>query len=131
MKILLDTSIYLWLLYDDKKLSDNTLSLLYDVKNEIYVSTVSLWEVAIKNAKWPDELNITPDELYEVTKGSSINILNLTPNHILKYKDVYNQNIHKDPFDNLIIAAAMSENMSLLTSDSNILKYNNINLIAN
>ena len=121
MKCLLDTQIVLWLFENDDKLSDKAKSNILDPANQCFVSVVSLWEVALKmnigKYKFPGGFSalrqLVSDNYFEVLpiKDEHLNGLFALPFH------------NRDPFDRLIIATAISENMTLITSDEEIQKY--------
>lgn len=66
MRILLDTHIALWILSDDPRLSKNARVLIEDETNELYISTVSLWEIEIKNNKRPDKMKTNAKDFYTI-----------------------------------------------------------------
>lgn len=127
MNILLDTHIALWLLADDKKLSNNARILIEDVSNDLYISTASIWEIAIKNHKSPDKMVTTAEEFASYCEQAGIISLPVENKHIFELKSL--QDIHNDPFDRLLLAQAISEDLKLMTHDSKITKYELYNVI--
>lgn len=121
MKILLDTHIALWLLADDDRLSNNARVLIEDESNELYVSTASLWEIAIKNAKYPDKMKTTAEEFSYYCDKAGLTSLPIEKKHIFELKEL--SNVHSDPFDRILLAQASSENFKLMTHDSKIASY--------
>ncbi len=122
MNILIDTHIFLWLFGQPSKISTNILNLLRNQNNSVYLSVVSSWEIAIKygNGKLqlPDKPEIfVPDRM----KKANLKPLKITKEHALAVADL--PQIHKDPFDRLLIAQANIENFSLLSADSVFDKY--------
>ena len=121
MRCLLDTQIALWLFENDDKLSDNAKSNILNPANQCFFSVVSLWEVALKmnigKYKFPGGFpalrQLVDDNYFEVIpiKDQHMNGLFALPFH------------HRDPFDRLIIATALTENLALITSDVEIQKY--------
>lgn len=122
MKILLDTHIFLWMFLTPSRISANVESLLKDANNEIFLSSASSWEISIKygigKLKLPD-----PPEIYvpERMKRANFKSLEITHQHALAVADL--PQIHKDPFDRLLIAQANIENFTLLSADSIFGKY--------
>ena len=118
MKSILDTHVILWFL-NGEGLSERIKDLI--VSSENFISVVSLWEVAIK-------MNIGKYSF----DGGFVAFRELVNNNgfrILQIKDEYLERlftlplIHRDPFDRLIIATTLSENLMLVTADENIQKY--------
>jgi len=122
MKYLLDTHIFLWWITDNTKLQRNTRDLISDKSNELFLSTASLWEMMIKSKLNKIDLPDDPKAyLKEQVEINSINILNITMEHSLETYDL--PEIHKDPFDRMLIAQARVEKLTILTTDSFIKRY--------
>ena len=122
MKILIDTQIFLWLFGFSSRVSSNVRQLLRDPQNTIYFSAASAWEIAIKYGKGKlqlaDEPKIfIPDRL----KRANFNWLEINHEHTLEVANL--PQIHKDPFDRLLITQANVENLTLLSADSVFDKY--------
>ena len=126
MKYLIDTKILIWILIDTNKIPSNILDLIKKKENEIYLSLVSIWEIAIKisigKLILPFELNNIIQEINEL----NINIIEIKPEHLIKTAEL--PFVHKDPFDRLIISKSIIENLPIITSDNNFKNYN-VNLI--
>lgn len=120
MRILLDTHILLWFLDDSPELPQKTLSLLKSA-DEVYASTVNLWEIVVKHSIGKLKISFDVHDLVEIISQSGIEILSIKPEHALKLADL--ENYHKDPFDRLLISQSMVEPLHLLTSDSLIAQY--------
>ena len=122
MNILIDTQIALWGLYNDKKLPESSSGLLRDLRNNIYVSLVSAWEIEIKHSL--GKLDVSSDSFIRDSEAIGFCLLPVKKEHILALKALpYPDNGHKDPFDRLLIAQAESEGFSFLSEDSRILDY--------
>ncbi len=117
MSIILDTHMLLWHLADDPRLKISHSRIIEDVSHTKYFSIVSLWEIAIKISLGKLVINQTIDRIIP----EEIYILDLKIPHIVKVKDLAFH--HKDPFDRMIIAQAMVENMSVMTHDSHFQLY--------
>lgn len=117
---LIDTHVLLWSLYDYKKLSEDAITRIKD-DDAVYVSIVSLWEIAIKQSIGKLQLDVSIDELASKCKDAGIDILPISLKHIEQIKDL--PDIHKDPFDRMIVAQAMTENLTIVTHDAFIPKY--------
>ncbi|MES2823904.1 MAG: type II toxin-antitoxin system VapC family toxin [Pseudomonadota bacterium] len=121
MRILLDTHIYLWWLQDHPKLSAVAREKIIST-TEVYVSSASIWEAAIKIAIGKLEADI--DELVSNIELSGFIELPVSAKHatqIIRLPD-----IHRDPFDRMLVAQAMSEPLRLLTADMQIAKYSEL-----
>ena len=130
MKVLLDTNVLLWLLYDDKKkVSPEIRKLINDDSTKLYVSICSIWEVKIKHLKKPELMPIDGDELFEALTDTDVQVLNVKYAYINQLKKIAEEKIHYDPFDQMLIASAISEDLTIVTSDSQIVKYNLVNVI--
>ena len=120
MNILLDTHIVLWAITEPNKLSKKALELLEDNNNNFYVSIASVWEVAIKNIRHPEDMPMSDFEYVNFSVISGFEILPLKVEHIFtlktlhRYKDAPE---HNDPFDKIMISQAKSEGFYLLTDD--------------
>ena len=122
MKLLLDTHAALWLFNEHEKLSSNARQSILDETNELYISIISVWEVAIKTSLGKlGDFKGGAKALLSSVNNSPIALLPVTPEHVILVETL--PFIHRDPFDRLLIAAAISENMSLVTIDENIRKY--------
>jgi PIN domain nuclease of toxin-antitoxin system len=122
MKYLLDTHIFLWWITDNTKLQGNTRDLISDKSNELFLSSASLWEMMIKSKLNKIDLPDDPKSyLKDQVEINSINILNITMEHSLETYDL--PEIHKDPFDRMLIAQARVEKLTILTTDSFIKRY--------
>ena len=130
MELLLDTCSLLWALFDDNKLSKQARDLLENDDNDVYISVASLWEIAVKNLKHPDLMPYSLDDVYNIIVNyTDFMILPIRPNHLLVLDDIIKQNIHQDPFDHIIIATSQVENLSLITCDSNIKRYQDVKCV--
>lgn len=118
MRYLLDTHVLLWWLTDPDKLSITARKIIADRKNKIYVSSVSIWEMAIK--KDLGRLTI-PINLLSVIRMESIEILSLMPEESLGVIDL--PKLHNDPFDRILITQAKLNDLVMITKDVNIAKY--------
>ena len=117
MSLLLDTHIVLWWLSDDPTLAADIKDRL-DHEPDVYVSAATIWEVAIKQSigKLPK-----PDDLPERVRDSGFRHLNITSDHGIAAGRL--PLIHRDPFDRMLIAQAKTENLTLVTRDAEIAKY--------
>lgn len=115
---LLDTNILIWSFSREKALSQKTRTILKDKDYVIYVSVASVWEIELKRKK---KFLDVPGNVLESILEAGFEILNISSAHVIgscKLPD-----IHSDPFDRLLIAQALEENLQLITSDKIMKKY--------
>jgi PIN domain nuclease of toxin-antitoxin system len=125
MRILLDTHILLWWLEDSAHLSATLRDIISDPKTARFYSSISIAEIRIKQAigklKPSDDFAdvLLQQPFYELDFGvNHAHVLQSLPLH------------HRDPFDRMLIAQAQVENLTLITADTNILKYD-LKLLSN
>ncbi len=122
MKFLLDTHTFLWWNLDDGQLTNQVRELIADMQNEIYLSAVSAWEIAIKAARGRLILPENPSDY--VSNRMNLFSFQSLPIHISHALHVYNlPSHHADPFDRLLIAQSQLESLPLLSADKNIALY--------
>ena len=127
MNLLLDTHILIWSLNDDPRLSEKAKELILDTQNGIYYSSVSIWEIAIKHAIHPDNVEFTGKELAEFCQEAGFLPLEMRNKHVFALETINreeNAPPHNDPFDRMLIAQAKGENMSFITHDKLLSYYN-------
>ena len=120
MNILLDTHIVLWAITEPNKLTKKTLELLEDNNNNFYVSIASVWEVAIKNIRHPEDIPMSDFEYVNFSVISGFEILALKVEHIFTLKTLHRSKDapeHNDPFDRIMISQAKFEDFYFLTDD--------------
>ncbi|AOS62612.1 type II toxin-antitoxin system VapC family toxin [Actinoalloteichus hymeniacidonis] len=118
MRVLLDTNVLLWWLFDDPRLTRETTELIADVDNTVYVSAVSAFEIATKSSI--GKLSV-PDDLAELITANAFSELPITVAHGLEVARLPLH--HRDPFDRLLIAQARCESLTLLTGDTMLESY--------
>ena len=120
-RFLLDTHIAIWFFNGDNSLSATSKEIILDTSNVKYLSITSAWEVAIKLNI--GKLNIagkTADFIQDAETNGFI-FLPIKSSHLTVLEAL--PMIHRDPFDRLLIAAAIAEQMTLITHDKNIAQY--------
>ena len=122
MNFLVDTHVLIWFITDDIKLPVKTKQIIENKENSCYISIASYWEIAIKNSIGRLDLNSDLETIFEVIEESGFETLPLTTNQILQNASL--EFHHQDPFDRIIIAQSMIENMTIITKDSIFDKYN-------
>ena len=114
--MLIDSHVLVWLLYEPDKVSTETKNLLQEA-DVVYLSSVSLWELALKFNK--HKLAYSPKELIAGAKELNLERLSLRDQHILLLESI--KLSHKDPFDYLLVAQSEAEGSIFVTADSRIL----------
>lgn len=116
MKILLDTHVFLWFISGDSKLVPAAQALIEDPTSERFISTAAIWEITIKSSLGKLTVPTPPSTLIkDHIWSNAIDILAIQPNHldILQTLPYH----HKDPFDRLMIAQAIADNLNVITAD--------------
>jgi PIN domain nuclease of toxin-antitoxin system len=113
VRLLLDTHVLLWWLSDDRKLAQNGRDIIANPDNDILVSSVSAWEISIKAAL--GRLDIELDDLEEAIVRNGFRPIPIGFRHALTVGRL--PNIHRDPFDRMLVAQASVEELRLLTHD--------------
>ena len=128
MRFLLDTHTLIWALFNPDKLPVEIQLSISNLRNEIYVSTASLWEIEIKNHKRPLTMPYNCALIETAISNAGYNILPIDSQDIKNLGFIAQQNIHNDPFDHLLLSTAKSRDLSLITHDDMISKYKDVQL---
>jgi PIN domain nuclease of toxin-antitoxin system len=122
MRLLLDTSTFLWIIADSVELSAKARELFVDPGNEVYLSSVSAWEIAVKFALGRLPLPESPErfvpaqrsqhgiEPLAIEEEAALHLARLPP-------------LHKDPFDRMLVCQAIVHGLAILTSDELVNQY--------
>ena len=116
MKYLIDTHIFIWFVENLPNLSQSLKNTIEDENNEIFISIASLWEISIKISIKKLQLNRKYEEILAVLKNNSIEILPIDFAHTLENSKLPFH--HRDPFDRIIIAQAIVENIDFISADA-------------
>jgi PIN domain nuclease of toxin-antitoxin system len=127
MNYLLDTHTFLWFLEGNNSLSSKARIIIENADNTIYVSIASIWEIAIKISTSKLKLIVNLEEVKTEIVKNNFEILPLDFEHIIELTNL--EQIHKDPFDRIIISQAISEKCTIVSKDSNFVFYNNVNVL--
>lgn len=119
MKLLLDTHALLWWLADDARLGPESRTRIEDGNNEVIVSHVSLWEIAIKIGIGKLRLDI--GDAIVAIRDRGIGELSLAASHLITLAVL--ERHHRDPFDHMLIAQAIAEGATLMTEDGRMEDY--------
>ena len=118
MKFLLDSHVLLWWLSDHKSLSTKAAMAIKDGENVIFVSAVTAWEISTKRAL--GKLT-APDELEEVLESNNFQQLPISIRHGLVAGNLPRH--HDDPFDRMLIAQSLTEQLTIITHDTRMGQY--------
>ena len=121
MKLLLDTQLLLWSAGQPERLSAKARKQINNPKNELLFSAASLWEIAIKNSLGREDFRVEPRLLRRGLLDNGYFELPVTSQHAVRIDGL--APLHKDPFDCLLLAQALTEGVTLLTSDAQLAQY--------
>lgn len=122
IQLLLDTHIFLWFVTAPANLSVAALAAIQDSENQIYISLVSAWEISIKSGLGKMTL-AQPVEPFirEQARRNRFEILPITLGHIAAVEHL--PQYHRDPFDRLLIAQSIVDNLTLVSADHSFSQY--------
>ncbi|WP_423222971.1 type II toxin-antitoxin system VapC family toxin [Candidatus Amarolinea aalborgensis] len=122
MRLLLDTQIFIWWDSESEKLPARVLQLCEDEANSLVLSVASIWEMQIKAQLGKLDLNRPLQEIiHEQERANRIELLSVQAAHVFGIQQLSFH--HKDPFDRLLIAQAMVENIPVLSVDPLFAQY--------
>lgn len=121
MRLLLDTQILLWFAQDHPRLKPAVAEAIEDEANEILVSTVSLWEVAMKVRV--GKLTADAPALATSCVRQGFRILDLSPLHVASLMSLPWDAAHRDPFDHMLLAQAAAERATFVSADAQLGRY--------
>lgn len=120
MKLLLDTHTFLWYADNSPNLSAAATTLLLDPANELFLSTASVWEIAIKMGL--KKLTLSAPYRAFMTRaisGYGLTVLPMTLDDCAAYEQLpFPNKQHRDPFDRMIVIHALRDGLSLVSSDA-------------
>ena len=121
MRLLLDTHTMFWWLRDDPKLGSRTKAIIASPQAELFVSVASFWELSVKArlGKMPERGSV----LFSEAEASSLTVLAISGPHLQALEGIEARADHKDPFDLLILAQAIVEDLVLVTRDAKLKQY--------
>lgn len=121
MRILLDTHAVVWYLDGNEKLLPNHRHLIVDSRNDVLVSTATLWELAIEISIGRLETPRSLSDILATLQKQGFEVLPIMPGHTLQVTALPFH--HRDPFDRMLIAQALVEHLSVITYDSAFKSY--------
>lgn len=121
MRLLLDTQIILWALTDSDRLGAQARALIVDPANTVYVSTASIWEIAIKHALGRGDMPISGARAADLCTRAGYQELPVSWQHAACVDTL--PPLHGDPFDRILVAQAATEPLRLLSRDTIVARY--------
>lgn len=127
MEYLIDTHSFLWFINGDEQLSGKAKNAIADPDAIKYISIASFWEIAIKVSLGKLSLDMAYQDLRQQVILNGFEILPITFEHTVELTSL--ELHHRDPFDRIIIAQALTEKLVLISKDGNFNKYNKLQLL--
>ena len=124
-KYLLDTHIFLWWMSDADQLSKEVLDTVSDTSNQIYISSATIWEIAIKEALGKLKVDADLNSAIEANGFIELKVSAICANATKKLEP-----IHRDPFDRMLISQAIQGDMTLITVDRFIIQYKDVKILS-
>ena len=121
MKLLLDTHAFIWFINGDGRLSTNAKKEILKSSNKKFISMASIWEMAIKTSLGKLRIHYPFKEIFNQIEENGFETLSTIFHHTLLVSQL--EFHHRDPFDRLLIAQAIFENMKIISKDENFHKY--------
>ena len=122
MKILLDTCEFLWLVTGDTKLSSSVAAAVRDPQNQVFLSTVSFWEISVKHSLGKLTLPASPAQFIPLQREKHLIVpLSLDESAVAQLSSL--PTLHRDPFDRMLICQALAHGLTLASSDSLVRQY--------
>jgi PIN domain nuclease of toxin-antitoxin system len=124
LRLLLDTHVLLWALIEPKRLSAEIQELLENPEHEVLFSAASIWEMSIKAALCRADFQVAPATIVEAARATGFIELPVRAAAALKVAALPHH--HRDPFDRLLVAQAMTEPAALYTADAKLCAYSEL-----
>jgi PIN domain nuclease of toxin-antitoxin system len=121
VNLLLDTHVALWAITDHPRLGDRARELIQSPRATVWVSVVSLWEIAIKHALQRGDMPVAAGDALHWFRESGYRLLPVEAEHAVAVETL--PPLHADPFDRLLVAQAQTEPLRLLTHDPLVAGY--------
>jgi len=122
LNLLLDTHVALWAITDSPKLPKKARELIESPKSSVWISTASVWEIAIKHALGRGDMPVSSQDAVRYFRESGYRFLPVEAEHAMVVENLPVH--HQDPFDRILIAQALVEPMRLMTHDPMVALYN-------
>ncbi len=124
-RYLLDTHIFLWWMSDTQQLSQEVFEIISDSSNQIYISAATIWEIAIKVALGKLEIDANLDNIIQENGFKELKVSAICANATKELEQ-----IHRDPFDRMLISQAIQGDMTLISVDGYISQYAHVKVLS-
>lgn len=121
MNLLLDTHVLLWAAGNPDRLPETARTLIIDENNTLFFSAASVWEIVIKSGLGRNDFSVDPNLFRRSLQDNGYLELPIMSQHVLAVSHL--PDLHKDPFDRMLVAQAQSEGFLLLTADQRVALY--------
>lgn len=121
MNVLLDTHVALWAITDSPKLPQKARDLIQSPKTNVWISTASVWEIAIKHSLGRGDMPVSSQDAVHYFRESGYRFLAIEPEHAVAVEELAPH--HQDPFDRILVAQALAEPMRLIARDPLVALY--------
>jgi PIN domain nuclease of toxin-antitoxin system len=122
MRLLLDTHVAVWSVLESKRIPQRIQRMIANPANEVFVSTVSVWEIGLKFGTGRSRQTLPPRAvLVQEFELASYSFLDVSVRHAVAFEDY--ALAHADPFDRMILAQAMTDQLRLVTADTRLAGY--------
>ena len=125
MQFLLDTNVFLWYFWGTKRI-DSIKQLIESEETDVFISSISFWEVALKIRS--SKLSVNLEELHSYAENHAFIVLPVTSQYMKTYLEL--PDLHKDPFDHMLLAQAIYSPMRLITGDSFLAEYSSLVMVV-
>jgi len=124
MICLLDTHTFIWTTLQTNNLSKKSKEIISNKNNEICISTVSFWEIALKSRMNKFSfINININDFPLYAKNMGFTIIDMQENETITFHELPLKKNHKDPFDRMLIWQAITKNMTMISKDKSFEQY--------
>ena len=124
-KLLLDTHILLWAIGNSDELSPVVADRISAEENEVFVSAISLWEIALKHSVGKLEINFAIEDIPKYCQQMGFYLIPLKPLEALGFLRLPPKKNHKDPFDRMLIYQCIENDYVLVSKDTKMTIYQN------
>ena len=121
MEFLLDTNVFLWYFWGSERI-DSVKQLIDSENSQVHISVVSFWEIAIKIRT--GKVSVDLEQLKHNAKIHAFEELPITGDYMKAYLEL--PSLHKDPFDHMLLAQAITSPMRLITGDAFLAEYSSL-----
>jgi PIN domain nuclease of toxin-antitoxin system len=121
VRLLLDTQVLLWAVASSRRLSRAARTLLEDPDNELFYSAASMWEIAIKSGLRRPDFRVELETLHAALPETGLVELPIRALHAVMLSRL--PDVHRDPFDRIVVAQALTEPLVLMTNDEILTRY--------